>query len=371
MSEAGASGRRAAEPVAGGAGASGPDSTGAVAGGAGASGRGSAGPGSGGPNRSGPGPAAPSGLNLAALLRTGRGEYVGLGILLVAVLVLFGWTTPRFLSLATFQSMAFQMPELGILTLAMLIPILSGGLNLAVTFSANICGLAAAWILQSLGGPEAGMAAFALALAGALALGAFIGWTMGIIVAYVGAHPILVSLAYMIFLRGVGEFLTRGGDISGFPAFVGELGHGTALGIPLPFLIFIACAVWWHVLLGRAPLGFSIYMVGSNIEATRYSGVDTRRVLTLIYTLSGLMCAVAGVVMLTRFNSVRVGHGEAYLLITVLACFLGGWTPSAASDGPRRWCSPSSYSRSSRRASTSSGRTSTSRPPSGGASSWW
>ena len=154
------------------------------------------------PGANGPRAAAARGLDLAALLKSGRGEYVGLGILLVAVLVLFGWTTPRFLSLATFQSMAFQMPELGILTLAMLIPILSGGLNLAVTFSANICGLAAAWILQSLGGPEAGMAAFALALAGALALGTFIGWTMGIIVAYVGAHPILVSLAYMIFLRG-------------------------------------------------------------------------------------------------------------------------------------------------------------------------
>ncbi len=280
--------------------------------------------GSGGPDA---GPTVRRGPDLAALLRTGRGEYIGLGILLVAVLAIFGSTTPRFLSLATFQSMAFQMPELGILTLAMLIPILSGGLNLAVTFSANICGLTAAWILQSLGGPEAGMAAFALAVAGALAVGTFIGWVMGIIIAYVGAHPILVSLAFMIFLRGVGELLTRGGDISGFPAFVGDIGHGTAAGIPIPFLIFGACAVWWHVLLGRAPLGFSIYMVGSNIEATRYSGVDTRRVLTLIYTLSGLMCAIAGLVMLARFNSVRVGHGEAYLLITVLACFLGGVDP--------------------------------------------
>ena len=266
-------------------------------------------------------------LDLAALLTTGRGEYVGLGLLLIGVIVLFGWTTPRFLTLATFQSMAFQMPELGILTLAMLIPILSGGLNLAVTFSANVCGLAAAWILQSLGGPEAGVAGFLLAFGGALALGALIGWTMGLIVAYVGAHPILVSLAFMIFLRGVGEFLTRGGDISGFPAFVGGIGHGTVLGIPIPFLVFAGCALWWHVLLGRTPLGFSVYMVGSNVEATRYSGVDTKRVLTLIYTLSGLMCAVAGVVMLTRFNSVRVGHGEAYLLITVLACFLGGVDP--------------------------------------------
>ena len=287
-------------------------------------------PGSGTPRPETPGrtpPARARGLDLAALLRPGRGEYVGLALLLAAVILLFGWTTPRFLSLATFQSMAFQMPELGILTLAMLIPILSGGLNLAVTFSANICGLTAAWILQSLGGPDAGVAAFALAVAGALAVGAFIGWAMGIIVAYVGAHPILVSLSFMIFLRGVGEFLTRGGDISGFPAFVGEIGHGTVLGVPFPFLIFAGCAVWWHVLLGRAPLGFSIYMVGSNIEATRYSGVDTRRVLTLIYTLSGLMCAIAGLVMLTRFNSVRVGHGEAYLLITVLACFLGGVDP--------------------------------------------
>jgi simple sugar transport system permease protein len=68
-------------------------------------------------------------------------------------------------------------------------------------------------------------------------------------------------------------------------------------------------------------------MIGSNIEATRYSGVPTRRSLTLIYTLSGVMCGLAGVVMLARFNSVRVGHGESYLLITVLACFLGRVDP--------------------------------------------
>ena len=65
----------------------------------------------------------------------------------------------------------------------------------------------------------------------------------------------------------------------------------------------------------------------THIEATRYSGIDTKRALTLIYTLSGLMAAVAGIIMAARFNSVRVGHGEAYLLITVLACFLGGVDP--------------------------------------------
>ena len=68
-------------------------------------------------------------------------------------------------------------------------------------------------------------------------------------------------------------------------------------------------------------------MIGSNIEAARYSGIPTRRVITLIYALSGAMCALAGIIMMARFNSVRVGHGESYVLITVLACFLGGVNP--------------------------------------------
>lgn len=264
---------------------------------------------------------------MRALLRAGHGELLGLGALLLTVLALFGLTTPRFLSWPTFQSMAFQIPELGLLTLAMLIPILSGGLNLAITFIANIAGLTMAWILQSFGGPEAGSLAFLLAVFAALGVGALIGWLMGVIVAYTNAHPILVSLAFMIFLRGIAEYLTRGGDISGLPPFVATIGHGTVLGLPIPLILFAICALAWHILLTRTPLGFGVHMIGSNLEASRYSGIDTRRVLTLIYTLSGLMCAIAGIVMLARFNSVRVGHGEAYLLITVLACFLGGVDP--------------------------------------------
>jgi simple sugar transport system permease protein len=150
---------------------------------------------------------------------------------------------------------------------------------------------------------------------------------MGAVIAYVGAHPILVSLAMMIFLRGLGEFLTKGGDISGFPAWMATLGHGTVLGIPVPLILFLICAVLWHILLTHTRHGFSVRMIGSNIRAAGYSGLHTRRTLILIYTLSGIMCAIAGILMLSRFNSVRVGHGEALLLVTVLACFLGGVDP--------------------------------------------
>jgi simple sugar transport system permease protein len=131
----------------------------------------------------------------------------------------------------------------------------------------------------------------------------------------------------MIFLRGLGEFLTRGGDISGFPPFVREMGNGVFLGVPIPLLIFLGCALLWHVVMTRSRLGFATRMIGSNLEATRYSGIATTRAVTRIYMLSGLMCGVAGVVMAAQFNSVRVGHGEAFLLISVLACFLGRVDP--------------------------------------------
>ena len=231
----------------------------------------------------------------------------------------FSSLTPRFLTVANLSSMAFQLPVLGILTLAMLAPILSGGLNLAIIFTANLSGLAL--------GPDAGILAFVIGVAAALAVGAAAGLVMGLAVAYTGAHPILVSLAMMIFLRGLGEFLTRGGDISGFPEFVGTIGHGSLFLIPIPMIIFTLVALAWHIMLVSTKHGFSVYMIGSNLNASEYSGIPTKKTLTLIYTFSGVLCGIAGILMVSRFNSVRVGHGEALLLVTVLACFLGGIDP--------------------------------------------
>jgi simple sugar transport system permease protein len=184
-----------------------------------------------------------------------------------------------------------------------------------------------AWVLRTYGGADAGAIAIILGIAAALATGATAGWVMGAVIARTGASPILVSLSMMIFLRGLGEFLTRGGDISGFPPFVREMGNGVFLGVPIPLLIFLGCALLWHVVMTRSRLGFATRMIGSNLEATRYSGIQTTRAVTRIYMLSGLMCGIAGVVMAAQFNSVRVGHGEAFLLISVLACFLGRVDP--------------------------------------------
>jgi simple sugar transport system permease protein len=277
---------------------------------------------------SAPGPAsAPRWGGLRGLATKVGAENIGLGLALLGVVAVFGVLSPRFLTAATFDSVAFQLPELGVLTLAMLMPIISGGLNLAITFTANICGLTLAWVLHTNGGPEAGLSAFVVGSVLALCVGTASGMVMGAVIAYTGAHPILVSLSMMIFLRGLGEFLTRGGDISGFPEYIQPLGHGWILGIPIPLLILLVAVAAWQVLMSRTRLGFNTYMIGSNINATRYSGINTNRVLVMIYALSGAMCAIAGIIMVARFNSVRVGHGESYLLLTVLACFLGGVNP--------------------------------------------
>jgi simple sugar transport system permease protein len=92
---------------------------------------------------------------------------------------------------------------------------------------------------------------------------------MGPMIAYTGAHPILVSLSMMIFLRGPGEFLARGGDISRFPDVIQPLGHGGLCGIPIPLLILICSVIIRHILMSRTGLGFEPYMSGSDIERAK------------------------------------------------------------------------------------------------------
>ena len=96
-------------------------------------------------------------------------EVTGLLALLALTVIAFSLTAPQFLTIGNFDSIGFQLPELGLLTLAMLMPIISGGINLAVIFTANLCGLTLAWVLNMNGGPDAGILAFVLGVTAALA----------------------------------------------------------------------------------------------------------------------------------------------------------------------------------------------------------
>lgn len=265
-------------------------------------------------------------------MRRGSMGMGGLLALLAVLVFFFSLVEPStFPRDTTVRAIMFQLPELGLLSLAMAIPLISGGINLAIIATANLSGLLMAWILTAVMPPEAaGMELalwLALALAAGLLLCAIVGLVTGLLVALVGVHPILVTLGTMTLLHGIGIYFTRGRTLSGFPEPLIVIANETVLGIPISFILFTVVAAAVHVFLTRTALGIRIHLTGSNPEATRFSGVDTRRVLVWVYLLSSLLCWLAAVVMMARFNAAGADIAQFYLLITILAAILGGIDP--------------------------------------------
>lgn len=252
-----------------------------------------------------------------------------LGLVMIgAFLLMWILNGSQFFTIGNLQSMAFQLPELGILTLAMMVTMLTAGINLSIIASANLTGIVIAMILTTFLGPESSGAAstgiIVLALAAGLLTSVIIGLLNGLLIAKVEVSPILATLGTMILLNGVAILLTRGYVISGFPRAIRFIGNGQLGGIPMPMIIFVLCAAVMSLILNRTPLGMNVYMIGSNPIACRFSGVHNASVLLWTYLLSGLYAGIAAIVMISRFNSAKADYGESYLLMTVLASVLGG-----------------------------------------------
>ncbi|MEO7337652.1 MAG: ABC transporter permease [Caldimonas sp.] len=254
-----------------------------------------------------------------------------LSLVLLALIAVF-WLLlgDRIVSVGALQSMAFQLPELGILSLAMMVALLSGGLNLSIIATANLCALTMAWVLTHyVKGAEGFMWGGwqVLAVLSGIAVAALVGLINGFVIAYLGVSPILATLGTMTMCKGLAIGMTRGNVISGFPEPIVFLGNGTLAGVPVALMIFLALCIPMAILLNKSPFGHKVYMIGSSEKATRYSGVDTKRVLLGVYLLSGLLSFVAALVMMARFNSANAAYGESYLLVTILAAVLGGVNP--------------------------------------------
>jgi simple sugar transport system permease protein len=261
----------------------------------------------------------------------GFGTNMRLVTLIIAVVAVFGLVIGDSLfTTQVLQSIAFQIPELGILSLAMMITLLSGGINLSIISTANLCALTMGFVLTRFVPGSEGVAwgLWQVAAVGAgFAVAAVIGLLNGFVIAYLGVSPILATLGTMTLVKGLAIGLTRGNVISGFPETIVFIGNGTVAGIPVALLVFAAVAIPLAIVLNRTPFGTAVYMIGSNERATRFSGIDTKRVIMKIYLLSSLLAAVAAVVMMARFNSANATYGESYLLITILAAVLGGIDP--------------------------------------------
>jgi simple sugar transport system permease protein len=253
-------------------------------------------------------------------------------LILLALLVIVFWFPlgGGLFSGASLRSMGFQLPEMGILALAMMVSLLSGGVDLSIIASANLAALTMAYVMTAMLPGSAG-ATSALWEIGAILTGLLaavvVGVTNGFLIGYVNVSPILATLGTMSLVKGIAIGLTHGNVISGFPPAIVFFGNGTVAGVPAPLLIFILVAFAVNLILTRTPFGTRVAMMGTNLQAVRFSGVQTARLTVVVYAMASLLAGIAGFIMLARFNSANAAYGESYLLVTLLAAVLGGVDP--------------------------------------------
>lgn len=241
-----------------------------------------------------------------------------LGLIALLLFVLMSLFVPGFFNMSNISNMFFQLPELGFIALGMTVVILTGGIDLSITYTAVLAGVGAALMLTN------GYSVF-MAIIVALLIGLLCGAFNGFIVAKIGVPAMLVTIGTMVLYEGVALAITRGYPISGFGSTYSLIGNGYLFGvIPLSIVIFAVVAVVVSILLNKSTWGRSVYMYGNNPIATLFSGVRNSRVVMKVYLFSGLMAAFAGIIMTSRYNSVTVDLGSSYMFQAVAASVLGG-----------------------------------------------
>jgi simple sugar transport system permease protein len=227
--------------------------------------------------------------------------------------------------------MAFQIPELGVLSLGMMITMLSGGINLSLIANANLMGVVTMILYRLLGASPLAFSPallFLVCLGSGLVCALAVGLVNGVLIAFIDVSPILATLGSMTLVSGINILLTKGYTFSGVPAAVLTIGNGTLAGVPVPLLVLVLCALVMALILNKTVLGYGIYMFGSNPHATRFAGIDNKGLILWVYLISSVFAILASLIIMGRFNSAKADYGESYLLITVLAGVLGGVDPS-------------------------------------------
>ncbi|ANF59209.1 ABC transporter permease [Halotalea alkalilenta] len=235
----------------------------------------------------------------------------------VIVFALMALINDNFLSTANLTNVARQGAIIGIIAVGMSFVIFTGGIDLSVGPVMALTGTVMAGLMV-MGLP------MGLAIAGGLGLGLSIGAFNGACVAFARMPPIIVTLATMGICKGLALIYTGGYPISGLPAGFSFFGRATLLGIQVPILIMLAVyAIAW-VVLHHTPAGRYVYAIGGNEEATRLTGIRVSRYKLMVYSISGLTAALAGLVLASRLMSGQPNAGTGFELDAIAAVVLGG-----------------------------------------------
>lgn len=267
--------------------------------------------------------AAPTRISLAPPPRPLLSRFLSWEWFLVALIVLVvivnSRLSPYFLDVQNLFRASSDFMEMGLMMLPMVLIIVTGNVDLAV---ASTLGMTASFMGLLFNN---GMNIWAAAAA-ALVLGAAGGLLNGYLTSRLRVPALVITLGTYAFYRGMAYVMLGDQAARGYPASFTYMGQGTIPGTPVPFslALFLVMAVIFGLLLHKTAFGRYLYAIGSNQNAAIYSGISVSRVKIIIFLLSGLMSALAGLVLAARFGSTRPDIGTGLELAVITAAVLGG-----------------------------------------------
>jgi rhamnose transport system permease protein len=249
-------------------------------------------------------------------------------LLLVLSSLLNAFLSPYFLNLRNIMDATFNFMEVSIMALPMIFVIITGGIDLSV--ASNLAMTSALMGRLYMGGMSIWVAAgIGLIFAGAA------GLFNGLLITRVKLPPIAATLGTYVLYRGIAWILLTDGSATNLPANFTAIGQGYIPGtpIPIPLVLFAILVIPFGLLLHRTTFGRYTYAYGNNKDACRYAGVNTNRLLMVIFLLSGLMAGLAGILMAGRFASIRADVATGTELDVITAVVLGGVDINGGSGG--------------------------------------
>lgn len=238
-------------------------------------------------------------------------------LLLIALLALLGAFVPDFAGLRNLRGLILSVSLVGAIATTMMLVLALREVDLSVGSIVALSGVVTATVIASTNSVGLGV------LAG-LAAGAAVGFFNGAVVARLKVNSLIATLATMEIVRGL-AFLTSGGEAVSIPneAFY-VLGSGEFLGVNYPVWIAVLCFVVFGFVLNFTVFGKNVLAIGGNPEAARLAGVPVTRVRIIVFTLQGLVAALAGIVLAARITSGQPNTSQGLELAVISACVLGG-----------------------------------------------
>ena len=262
-------------------------------------------------------------------------------IMIVAWMIFMAITRfSKFYTVINFTTMASQFPEFGIMALGGMLCMITGGIDLSSVGVANVTSITMGMFMKSQM-VDGSINAFTMiaAFAMAICIGLVVGAINGVLISKIKIPPILTTLGMNQLVTGISMVITGGNAVSDLPMNYAETinqklikvipgKRGVMQGVlpvQLIFFVVIALIVWF--LLARTSFGKKIYMIGTNENVARFSGVKVDRMLIKTYAISGICAAIGGMIMLANYNSARSDYGSVYTLQCILIVVLGGVDP--------------------------------------------